>query len=145
MSTIQSRADLVALHCRYNDDVLSAGNLDLIDELFAPDYVAHAPPSPDRHGPAALKEFVAACRAAFPDLLFTVEDRRVEGDRIAVRWTARGTQRGEFMGVPPTGRQVTISGIAIHRVAAGRIAESWDYIDNLGLLQQLGAIDGPAR
>jgi steroid delta-isomerase-like uncharacterized protein len=140
LKTRQSSADLIALHRRYNDDVLNAGNLDLIDALFAADYVGHAPPGPDRLGPAALKGFVAETRAAFPDLLFTVEDRRVDGDGLMARWTARGTHRGAFMGVPATGRQVIISGIAIHRFAAGQIVESWDYMDDLGLLLQLGAI-----
>ena len=70
----------------------------------------------------------------------TVEDRIVEGERIAVRWTMHGTHQGDFQGIPPTGKAVTVTGIAIHRFAGAQIQESWDCYDALGLLQQLGAI-----
>jgi len=138
--------DKIAIHRRYNDEVINQGNLDLIDTIFTADYVDHLSGGPDIPGPAGLKQFVGMFRGSFPDAQFTVEDRIVEGDRIAVRWMMRGTHQGEFQGIPPTGTSVTVSGIAIHRFAGDQIQESWDYFDALGLLQQLGAIppSGPA-
>ncbi len=82
-------------------------------------------------------------RNAFPDLHFTVEDMLAEGDRVASRYTARGTHRGELMGLPPTGRQVTEVGIVISRLAEGKLVEDWHSPDNLGLMQQLGVVTFP--
>jgi len=132
--------DKIAVHRRYNDEVINQGDLDLIDAIFTPDYVDHLSGGPDIHGPAGLKQFVGLVRGAFPDAQFTVDDRIVEGERIAVRWTMHGTHQGDFQGIPPTGKAVTVTGIAIHRFAGAQIQESWDCYDALGLLQQLGAI-----
>jgi len=133
-------ADKVAVHRRYNDEVINKGDLDLIDTIFTPDHVDHVSGGPDIPGPAGLKQFVSMFRRAFPDAQFTVEDRIVDEDRIAVRWTMHGTQQGAFQGIPPTGKAVTVTGIAIHRFAGDQIQESWDCYDALGLLQQLGVI-----
>ena len=84
-------------------------------------------------------------RHAFPDTQFTVDERIVDGNRIAVRWMMRGTHQGEFQGIPPTGKAVTVTGIAIHRFAGNQIQESWDCYDALGLLQQLGVIPTPEQ
>jgi steroid delta-isomerase-like uncharacterized protein len=135
-----SAVEKIAIHRRYNDDVINQGNLDLVNELFTPDYVEHQPGAPDIHRPEGMKQFLAMLRTAFPDAHFTVEDRIVDGDKIAVCWTMRGTQQGDFQGIPPTGRSVTLTGMAIHHFADNRIQESWDYYDSLGLLQQLGAL-----
>lgn len=140
-----STAEKVAIHRQYNDDIINQGNLDLVDAIFTPNYVDHQPGSPDIHGPAGLKQFISMLRSAFPDVRFTVEDRLVEGDKIAVRWSMQGTNQGEFQGIPPTGRSVTTTGIAIHRFAGNQIQESWDYFDALGLLQQLGVIPTPGQ
>jgi len=138
--------DKIAVHRRYNDAVINQGDLDLVDTIFTPDHVDHFSGEPDIHGTAGLKQFLGMFRRAFPDTQFTVEDRIVEGDRIAVRWTMHGTHQGEFQGIPPTGQSVTLTGIAIHRFAGAQIQESWDCYDALGLLQQLGAVppSGPA-
>ena len=135
-----SAEQLTAIHRRYNDEVINQGNLDLIDEIFTPNYVDHAHASPELHGPAGLKQFLTTFRTAFPDGHFTVEDRLVDGNRLVARWTMRGTHHGAFGGLPPTGKAVTITGIAIHRFVDDKIEESWDYYDALGLLQQLGAM-----
>ncbi len=82
-------------------------------------------------------------RSAFPDLHFTVEDMIAEGDKVASRYTARGTHRGELMGLPPTGRGVTEVGIMISRLAEGKLVEDWHSPDNLGLIQQLGVVTFP--
>lgn len=143
--TAVSPEEIVAIHRRYNDEVLSQGELSLIDDIMTPDYVDHWPGAPDLHGPGALRQFIAGARRAFPDAAFTVEDRVVAGDRIAVRWTLRATHRDEFLGAPPTNRLVTTTGVAIHRFRGGMICESWDMMDTLGLLQQMGAIPAPAQ
>ncbi len=135
-----SAEQLTAIHRRYNDEVLSEGKLDLIDTIFAPDYVDHVSASPEIHGLEGIRAFAGTVRTAFPDAQFTVEDRIVAGDKLVARWTMHGTHQGEFAGIPATGKQVTLTGIAIHRFEGDKIRESWDYYDALGLLQQLGAI-----
>jgi len=132
--------DIIAVHRRYNDEVINQGDLDLVDTIFTPDHVDHFAGGPDIHGPAGLKQFLGMFRRAFPDTQFTVEDRIVEGDRIAVRWTMHGTHQADFQGISPTGNPVTVTGIAIHRFAGDQIQESWDCYDALGLLQQLAVI-----
>jgi len=79
-------------------------------------------------------------RTAFPDVHFTIEDQIAEGDRVVTRWTARGTHQGPLVGIPPTSKQVTMSGIAIYRLVDGKIVEQWGVNDMLGLLQQLGVV-----
>jgi len=132
-----SNEDVIAQHRRYNDEVLNRGDLDLLAELVAPDYVDHMAGGPELRGPEGLRRFIAAFLAAFPDARFTVHDRVVQGEKVAVRWSMRGTHRGAFNGIQPTGRTVTTTGLAIHRFVAGRLAESWEQFDALGLLQQL--------
>ena len=92
---------------------------------------------------AGWKTFIAAFLAGFPDFQLALEDVLAEGDRVGVRWTFRGTHQGEFMGIAPTGKRVSMSAIEINRVAGGKVAEHWVVLDQLGLLQQLGAIPGP--
>ena len=84
-------------------------------------------------------------RTAWSDLHFTVEDLVAEGDKVALHWSCSGTHTGEWMGIPPTGKRVTWSGIGIHRVVGGKIVESWDMVDNLGLMQQLGIVPPPGQ
>lgn len=109
------------------------------DELYDADWVGHFPGMPpldlDGH-----RQYSEAMSAAFPDLVRTIEDLVAEGDKVAARWTARGTHTGDFMGLPPSGSVATSSGITVFRIADGRIAEEWSESDMLGLLQQLGAI-----
>ncbi len=116
--------------------------LDVIDALFAPDYTHHDPNLPPelQHGRDAYKQVVAMFLAAFPDLRTTVEDLIAEGDKVTARWTFRGTHHGEFMGIPPTGKQVVWTGMSITRVANGKIVEQWGEQDFLGVLQQLGVV-----
>jgi steroid delta-isomerase-like uncharacterized protein len=116
------------------------GNLGVIDELVASNYVGHDPAMPDQQGPEGVKEFITGYLAAFPDGRITIDDQFATGDVVATRWTGRGTQRGELMGVPPTGKQVTISGITISRVEKGKVVEEWTNWDMLGMLQQLGVV-----
>ena len=114
---------------RLGEEAWDGADLAVADEIFDEAYAAHE------------KASVPVVRAAFPDPHHTVEDLLAEGDKAVTRFTWRGTHRGAFMGVPPTGRRVAVGGIWIHRLAAGRIVEGreWGHVDWLGLLRQLGA------
>jgi steroid delta-isomerase-like uncharacterized protein len=109
-------------------------------QLVAADFVGHFPGQPPIEGLEAYRQFGSLYFSAFPDLQITPEDLIAEGDKVTMRYGWRGTHKGELMGIPPTGKQVSTSGISILRVANGKIAEQWDNFDNLGMLQQLGVI-----
>jgi steroid delta-isomerase-like uncharacterized protein len=117
---------------------------DAAEGLLTPGYVRHDANAPDVVGPAAERRFIAGALAAFPDLRFTIEQLVAEGDLVLGRYTARGTHRGEFAGVPATGRAVVFQATESYRLEGGRIAEQWVVMDTLGLLQQLGALPAPA-
>jgi steroid delta-isomerase-like uncharacterized protein len=113
-------------------------NLDVLDEVYVSDLVWHEPDQ-DVRGAEEARQFLGVYKSAFPDLHATVEDAIAEGDKVVTRWTIRGTHQGEVEEFgPPTGRQVEIEGITIHRIEDGKIAEEWDRYDNLGVMQQLG-------
>ena len=135
-----------AVSRRLVEDVFVGGNLDLAEELVDARFVGHdvAMPEPIR-GPEGLKQQAKGYRDAFPDLQFTIEDQIAEGDQVVTRWTVTGTHKGDLFGMSPTGKQATITGITIDRFSGGKIAESWDNWDALGLMQQLGAIPAMAR
>ena len=138
-----SEAEGKAVVRRYFEGVLSGGDLSLTAGLFADDYVAHDPSLPPLPpGPGGVSLHALASRTAFPDQRLTVDDLFAEGGRVAVRFTLRGTHLGPLLDLPPTGRRVEVSGVAIYRVAGGRIAEGWVGFDLPGLLDQLGV---PAR
>ena len=128
-----------ALTLRYWEEVANKGNLDLIEEICAPDYVCHEVDQ-DIRGPEGVRQFIFMLRAAFPDLHVTVEDVIAEGDKIVQRWTGRGTHQGELMGIPPTGNRVSVAGITISRFKDGKVSEEWEVYDMMGMMQQLGAI-----
>jgi steroid delta-isomerase-like uncharacterized protein len=124
------------------------GKLDEVLELIGDDYVAYVPgwPEPLR-GKEGFREFVTTYLTAFPDASVTVDDQIAEGDIVATRWTGRGVNTGEMIGMPPTGKQVTTTGITYGRIIDGRAREAWIIWDTLGFMQQLGAIPEmtPAR
>lgn len=119
-------------------EVINRGNTDRLTELVAVDHVGHDPLG-DHYGPEGTRIVVAEYRTAFPDLAVAIEDLVAAGGTVAWRFTLRGTHTGPFMGIPPTGRTVTAAGIAIDRLAKGRVIESWFCLDALGLLRQIGA------
>ena len=106
---------------------------------FDPGFVSHAPGGADA-GAGTYAAAVDATHAAFPDLVVTVHDQVAEEDRVVTRWSATGTHAGDFVGVPATGRLITVSGIHIHRVRHGRLAEHWEELNLLGMLRQLGVL-----
>jgi steroid delta-isomerase-like uncharacterized protein len=134
-----------ALALRVHLEVVNQGKLDVADEVIDPNVVWHSsllPPETQR-GQEGFKLFAQAVRAGFPDVRLTEEDTIAEGDKVVNRWSFRGTHQGEFMGLPATNKPVTNSGIDIFRIANGKIVEVWQSTDQLGLLQQLGAIPAP--
>jgi steroid delta-isomerase-like uncharacterized protein len=130
-----------ALVRRYIETVWNQGDPSVIDELVAQDYIQHAKGVPP--GRAGVQQFFTALRAAFPDIHNTIEDMLAEGDKVVWRSTIRGTHTGPFRGIPPTGKQVTITAINILRIVDGQFVENWGEQDNLGLMQQLGVIPSP--
>jgi steroid delta-isomerase-like uncharacterized protein len=136
MSTEENKA----IARRDVEEVWNQGKLDVIDEIFATDYVGQFVGSPDFHGPEGCKQFVTMYRTAFPDFHVTVHDMIAEGDKVVTRWTATGTHKGELMGISPTGVQETHTGINIGRISGGKIVEEWSSWDALGMLQQLGVV-----
>ena len=128
---------------RFVDEVQSRGNIDAIDELCSPEVVNHSAPPGVPSNCEGIKQVTAMFRQAFPDSYFTIEDMIAEGDKVATRKTFHGTHQGEFMGIPPTGQQVSIGLIDIVRIVDGRVVEHWSMGDNLGMMQQLGAIPQP--
>lgn len=136
--------DNKALALRPHEEIFNQGKLDLVDQIFAPDFTWHSPGVPPDlpRGPEGLRHFVMTLRSAFPDLYLTVEDSIAEGDRVVNRWVFHGTHKGEFAGILPTGKQVSLTGIDIWRISDGKIAELCQELDFHGLLRQLGMMTG---
>jgi steroid delta-isomerase-like uncharacterized protein len=130
----------IALVRRHTEEFWNKGNLDISAQVHASDMVFHDALSPELCGAEAYKQFVAAYRTAFPDLHFTIEDVIAAGDKVASRWTCVGTHQGELMGIPPTGKQTTTTGIDIFRIVDGKIVEEWVNWSTMALMQQLGVI-----
>jgi steroid delta-isomerase-like uncharacterized protein len=125
---------------RYVEEAWNKGNVDIMDELMAAHYSRHmaisAPPL-TREG---QKQRILGFRRAFPDLCLTIEDMIAEGEKVSFRLTLRGTHQGEFMRVPPTGKQIEVGAVDVARFEDGKVVEQWGQTDMLGLLQQLDAI-----
>jgi steroid delta-isomerase-like uncharacterized protein len=132
--------DNMGLVRRFIEEVWNKGNLGVVDELVSDTYVAVEPIVGNVRGLEALRAQVQAFRGAFPDLRLTIEDIGTSGDRVYTRWTARGTHRGIFMGIPPTNNRGEIRGISLDRVAGGKIVEHHESYDSLLFLQIMGAV-----
>jgi steroid delta-isomerase-like uncharacterized protein len=144
MSTEQNKT----LARRFWFEVFSQGNIATIDEICDANWTYHDPSDPKGNWPRGtqgMRQLVNLYRSAFPDLHFTIEDQVAEGDKVVSRWIASGTHKGELMGIPPTGRQASVTGITIHRMANGKIVEDWVNFDTLGMMQQLGVIPAPGQ
>jgi len=136
----EATKDLVT---RYYEEVLNAGDLDVLGQIAVEDYEEHDPLPGQGTGREGLRTRVEMLRSALGQQ-FTLEDVIVEGNRVAVRWSGSGKNAGDFMGIPATGKSFTIAGIDVHRIQDGRMAEHWHVVDQLGLLLQLGIISLPA-
>ena len=131
-----------ALVRRFVEEFWNEGNMSAADELMAVDAEIHMPTGEmvDLDG---LKGFAATFRGAFPDWHSTLEELIAEGDRVAERWTGRGTHQGELQGIPPTGKRVEAPGSVFYRIVGGEIVEFRGQLDMMSLMQQLGAIPSP--
>ena len=130
---------------RLLEEFLSCGDPTVADEVLAPEFVDHNPSNPGLPGRDNLKRSVAEWCRAFPDTRTVVDDLIAEADRVAARWTSTATHRGMFLGIPATGVHVSVTGSGLFRLVGGRIVESWDHFDALGLVRQLGGVVGPPR
>ena len=128
-------------------DAWTSGELDAFDEIIAPNYQDHDTQNPNAStpGPAGAKRTAEMYRSAFPDSHFEIEQQLADGDYVTTRWTANGTQDGELMGMPASGKQVAVSGITIDRFENGKIVEGWTNWDTLGMMQQLGVVPEAAQ
>jgi steroid delta-isomerase-like uncharacterized protein len=134
--TAEAAAELVR---RFHSELLSARDPAVVDAFFAPDFVSHKNPPGFPPGVEGVKRFFTMFRDAFPDVSVAIDEMVVEGERVAVATTFTGTHEGELMGVAPTGRRVSVTGIDIVRVTGGRIVEHRGLTDIVGLMRQLTA------
>jgi steroid delta-isomerase-like uncharacterized protein len=133
--------DSKAIVRRLYEDVWNKRKLEVVSELISPSHALHDNnASGSSVGPEAYRAQVAIFLAAFPDLRFTVEDILAEKDKVAASWTISGTHKGEYLGVRPTNKKMSIEGITIHHLAKGKIIDSYISADVLGLMRQLGVV-----
>lgn len=122
----------------------NGSNSSVVYEHVHEDYVIHdRDVAEERRGPELYRALASGTREVFPDAAFTIEDAVVDGDRVALRWTMTGTHEGSMAGEEPTGREVELSAIEINRFSDGKLVETWTQSDQLGLLQQAGALEQP--
>ena len=144
MTQTTSGKEHIAIVRKFFEVGPSKGDLAAADALLHPEFSLHTPlPTP---GPAIeeMNNVITTCRAAFHGLHVTIDDIMADGDKVIARFTARGTHKGEFMGVPPTGKAITLTAIEIFRIKDGKIAELWGEVNLMGLMHQLGMLSGPA-
>lgn len=135
-------ADSKEIVQRFLDEAYNLGNLTISDELLHEDCIFYTPdPIP---GIAGWKAFAGAFLTAFPDLQIDIDDLMVQGEKVAARWTARGTHQGPLRGIPASGNEVSWVGIAIYELSGGKIKVVWGLNDALGIMQQIGAIPAKA-
>src|SRR5262249_30245180 len=128
---------------RFYEEVFNQGKVAMIDRYIAANGIDHQMPPGQGNGPEGVKKMVADFRKAFPDGHFTIDDVIADGDKVVVRSTFRGTQKGPLMGVPASGKPVKMTGIDIIRCAGGKMVEHWGNEDDLGLMTQIGAFTAP--
>ncbi len=143
MSTEQNKA----LVRQMVEEIFNQGSIDRADDFLAPDFAEREEVPPGlADGREGVKQLTMMWRRAFPDLKATVEDIVAEGDKVVIRQTWTGTHTGsDFMGVPPTGKRVSVGVIDIIRIAGGKLVEHWGLMDSMAMMQQLGAIPAPAE
>jgi steroid delta-isomerase-like uncharacterized protein len=127
------------------EQIYNGANYSTLDQFVADDFVVHVSKDEKVYGREGVEQFYTELRRAFPDLFFTIQDQIAEGDRVVTSWKAEGTHSGAFKGIPPTGKRVTLSAVDIDKIVNGKVVECWTKMDELGLLNQLGAIPPPAQ
>jgi len=125
------------------EDVINQGRLDRADDIVREDFVELDPLPGQSQGREGLKEVIRQMRCAFPDIHWIVDEMLAEDDKVFTRFTWSGTHRDAFLGVPATGRPITVKGMVIDRLVAGKMADSRILMDTLGMMQQLGALPAP--
>jgi steroid delta-isomerase-like uncharacterized protein len=144
MATGMTATDNKAIARFLTEEVFNKGNLDAVDEIISADFTHHDPNTREfSSGPTGYKKFIAGYRNAFPDLQISIQQQIAEGDLVVDRWIGTGTHQSELMGIAPTGKQVSITGMTIHRMAEGKIVETWNNFDSLTMFQQLGIFTIP--
>ena len=142
MSTEQNKA----LARQLVGEVLNRGNMSRADEIIAPNFVEHEELPPEiPPGREAPKMMFTMLRSAFPDFKATIKQLLADGDKVVLHMTWTGTQKGEFMGIPPTGRSISIDVIDIMRIAEGQFVEHWGVMDQMAMMQQLGVMPEPEQ
>jgi steroid delta-isomerase-like uncharacterized protein len=121
-------------------EAFNTGDLAVIDELIANNYVYREPMVGERHGRQGSKDITNTYRTAFPDARMSIDEQIVVGDTVVTRWSGTGTQTGPLLGLPPTGRRVTITGIRISHLQNGKVVEDFENYDTLGMMRQLGVV-----
>jgi predicted ester cyclase len=129
-----------ALVRKFYKEVFGEWNMDMVDEVVSPRFRSHDWPPDSKTGPQGLRDFYSGIKFVVPDGKYEVDDLVAEGDKVVVRWRLVGTHKGTFQGIAPTGRPVTLKGIAIYRLENGKLMERWVVSDVYGVLQELGAV-----
>jgi steroid delta-isomerase-like uncharacterized protein len=133
-------ADNKAVISMFVEEVINQGRLDRADDLVVEDFVELDPLPGQRQGREGLKEMIGQMRTAFPDIHWVMNEMVAEDDKVVSRFTWSGTHRGEFLGIPATGRVVKVNGVVIDRLAAGKMADSRILMDTMSMMQQLGVL-----
>ena len=136
--------DNAAIVQRFIHEVINQGRYEVCDEIVAEDFFELDPLPGQRQGREGLKHVIAMMRAAFPDIHWVTEECIASGDKVVTRFIWTGTQRGDFLGIPATGRPVTVKGVVIDRLVNGRMTDSRILMDTFGMMMQLGVIPPPA-
>lgn len=141
MSTAENKAIVRRLY----EEVTNGKNLSLLDAVCTTDIILHDPLPLPAQGVEGFRQLLTLFLTAFPDHHVTIDVISAEGEMVSVLHTHRGTHRGTLMGIPPTGKQITVEGLELLRISGGKIAEFWRHDDDLGLMMQLGAVPAPGQ
>ena len=140
MSTNDNKSVLMT----FIEDVINQGRLERADDIVIENFVELDPLPGQAQGREGLKEVIRQMRSAFPDIRWTIDEMVAEGDKVFSRFTWSGTHEGAFLGVPATGRRITVKGMVVDRLVAGKMVDSRILMDTLGMMQQLDALSVPA-
>ena len=133
----------IAVVGRFIEEVINQGRLDSADEIVEENFVELDPLPGQRQGREGLKEVIGMLRTAFPDIHWVVDETIAAGEKVVTRFTWTGTHHGTFLGIPATGRHITVKGVVIDRLSGGKMADSRILMDSLGMMQQLGVVPTP--